>query len=73
MPNGSRNVDDKEIIQRVLGGEVDAFELLVTRYKEDVMKIAVKHLPYDQTEENAQVIFVKAYQSLPTFEYKSSL
>ncbi len=72
MPNGSRNVDDKEIIQKVLGGEVDAFELLVTRYKEDVMKIAIKHLPYDQTEETAHVVFVKAYQSLPSFEHKSS-
>lgn len=62
---------DDEIVHRVLGGDVNAFELLLVKYREQVLKIVRKHIPYGQMEETAQDVFVRAYQSLPTFKAKS--
>lgn len=72
MMNGSNKPTDIEIIHRVIGGDADAFEHLLTKYKDHVLKILKKHLPYDQVEETAHDVFVRTYQSLPTFKGKSS-
>lgn len=68
--NHSRPSDD-EIIRRILDGDVNAFEHLLVKYQEQVLKIVRKHIPYDQVEETAQDVFVRAYQSLPAFKGKS--
>jgi len=68
--NHSKPSDD-EIIRRILGGDVNAFEHLLLKYQEQVLKIVRKHIPYGQVEETAQDVFVRAYQSLPTFKGKS--
>ena len=62
---------DDEIIRRILDGDVNAFERLLVKYQEQVLKIVRKHIPYGQGEETAQDVFVRAYQSLPTFKGKS--
>jgi RNA polymerase sigma-70 factor (ECF subfamily) len=63
---------DDEVIRRILAGDVNAFEHLLVKYQEQVLNIVRKHMSYDQVEETAQDVFVRAYQSLPTFKGKSS-
>lgn len=62
---------DVEIVRRVLDGNVNAFEHLLVKYQEQVWRIVKKHVPYGQVEETAQDVFVRAYQSLPSFKGKS--
>ncbi|MEA2014614.1 MAG: RNA polymerase sigma factor [Thermodesulfobacteriota bacterium] len=62
---------DNEIIHRIIDGETDAFAHILTRYKEYVMGIVSRHVPYDQVEETAHDAFIRAYQSLPTFKQES--
>ena len=64
---------DYEIIQRVLGGEKRAFAELVDRHKEKAMTLAHKMLKNrEDSEEALQDAFVRAYNALPRFEWKSS-
>jgi len=62
-----KNNNDNEIIRRVLDGKVNDYELLLNRYQSIVLKILMKRLPYEQVEEVAQIVFIKAYESLHTF------
>jgi len=62
---------DDEIIRRVLDGDANAFEHLLVKFQDQVLRIVRKHIPYGQVEETAQDVFVRAYQSLPTFKGKS--
>ncbi|OQX03865.1 MAG: hypothetical protein BWK80_54785, partial [Desulfobacteraceae bacterium IS3] len=62
------SVSDTEIVRRVIDGDVNAFEHLLKKYKQYVFKIVGKRVPYDQTEEIAQEVFIRAYQSLPNFK-----
>ena len=71
MPISSGNLNDPEIIRRVLEGDVDAFELLVSKYKEDVLSLVARHVPGDLIEDIAQETFVRAWRSLPSFKGKS--
>jgi RNA polymerase sigma factor (sigma-70 family) len=64
--------DDNFYIDRILGGEVAAYASLVEKHKEMVFSIALKILNNrEDAEEVAQDAFVKAYQSLKSFERKS--
>jgi RNA polymerase sigma-70 factor (ECF subfamily) len=69
MEKDQTNLSDGEIIQRVLEGEVNAFERLLKRYEQRVLGIVKKHVPYREAEETVQDIFVKAYQALPRFKH----
>ena len=71
MPIDAETPADAEIIRQVVDGDVNAFERLLQRYQRHVAKIVSKHVPYDQVEEIAHEVFVRAYQSLPTFQQKS--
>jgi RNA polymerase sigma-70 factor (ECF subfamily) len=63
---------DATIVQQVISGDANAFETLLKRYEKTVLGILKKHLPYDQVEETAQDVFVRAYQSLPGFRQSGS-
>ena len=71
MQNDSRKLSDTEIVRQVLDGYVNAFESLLLRYKDLVLKIVKKHVPYNDVEETTQEVFVRVYQSLPIFKGKS--
>jgi RNA polymerase sigma-70 factor, ECF subfamily len=58
---------DGEVIDRILGGEVDAFEHLMDRYGEHVARIAGKRVPWGDAGEVVQDIFVRAYMSLSSY------
>jgi RNA polymerase sigma factor (sigma-70 family) len=64
--------DDNYYIDRVLGGDVSAYALLVAKHKNLVFSIALKILNNrEDAEEIAQDCFLKAFQALNTFEKKS--
>jgi RNA polymerase sigma factor (sigma-70 family) len=64
--------EDSEYIQRVLNGDVDAYAFLVNKHKGLVFTIILKIVhSREDAEELAQDVFLKAYQSLRTFEQKS--
>jgi len=72
MDNGSSKPSDAEIVRRVIEGEINAFESLLLRYKDHVLGVVRKHVPYNEVEETAHDVFVRAYQSLSTFKGRSS-
>jgi RNA polymerase sigma-70 factor (ECF subfamily) len=65
MENGSSTSSDMEIVRRVVGGDINAYEHLLTKYKPYVMQIVARHLPHQFVEETAHDVFVRAYQALP--------
>ncbi len=67
MQTTSSKPSDREIIQRIAGGDADAFAQILARYKDHVMGIVSRHVPFDQVEEIAHDTFIRAYQSLATF------
>jgi RNA polymerase sigma-70 factor (ECF subfamily) len=58
---------DESIVHRVLGGDVDAFELLVERHAPRVRRIVSRNVPRAAAEEVAHDAFVAAYLSLSTY------
>jgi len=68
MPDHPRTPSDAEIIRRIIDGEVNAFEHLLKKYQDHVLRIVKKHMPYQEVEETAQEVFVRAYQALPGFQ-----
>lgn len=71
MHNDSDSLSDVDVIRRVINGDVNAFEFLLKKYREHVLRIVSRHIPHYQVEETAQDVFIRAYQSLPTFGQKS--
>ncbi len=67
MHNDSGNSDDAQIVDLVLGGNVNAFETLLLRYADHVLRIVKKHVNYEAVEETSQEVFVRAFQSLSGF------
>jgi RNA polymerase sigma-70 factor (ECF subfamily) len=59
--------DDAQIVRRVLGGDVDAYGILVARYRDRFARYAVQMLgDREDAEEAMQDAFVRAYRSLAT-------
>ena len=64
---------DYAVIQRILGGEKNAYAELVDRHKDKAMTLAMKMLKNrEESEEALQDAFVRAFNALPRFEWKSS-
>ena len=70
MQNESPKPTDAEIVRQVIDGNANAFESLLIRYEDLVLRIVKRHVPPSEVEETAQNSFVRAYQSLPTFKGK---
>lgn len=64
--------DDADVVQRVIDGEVNAFESLVERHGNFASAIVRRHVPYDDVEDTLQNLFLRVYKSLPTFRNRSS-
>lgn len=63
---------DVEIVCQVIEGDENAFQYLLKRHEDHVLRIVKKHVPYDHVEDTAQDAFVRAYQALPGFKRKST-
>lgn len=71
MEYDSLEPSDAEVIGQVIGGEVNAFETLMTRYQDRVLNIVKKRVPFGNLEETTQEVFIRVYQALPTFKGRS--
>jgi len=64
---------DREIIQRVLDGDIRSFGILVDKHKAKAMTLAMRILKNrEDAEEALQDAFVRLYHALSSFEWKSS-
>jgi len=70
MQNETFKLSDVEIIRQVIDGNVNAFESLLKRYKEFVLRIVKKHVPYNEVEDVAQNVFIRVFEALATFKGK---
>ena len=68
MVGQKQKTSDSEIVQRVLEGNVNAFQGLMERYGDHVLRIVKKHVPYSEVDETTQDVFIRAYQSLANFQ-----
>lgn len=59
--------DDMQVITEVLGGDTDAFEVLLERYESTVARVVAAHVPGDHVAEVAHETFIRAYKSLPGY------
>jgi RNA polymerase sigma-70 factor (ECF subfamily) len=62
------NVNDAEVVLQVVGGDVNAFEHLVKKYKNLVQAIVTRHVPCEHVEDTMQDVFFRTYRSLPTLK-----
>jgi RNA polymerase sigma-70 factor (ECF subfamily) len=60
-------MDDHNIIQEILDGEINKFELLIEKYNKSVFRVICKRVPFHDQEQTVQEVFIKAFQSLSTF------
>ncbi|MFC1886224.1 RNA polymerase sigma factor [Thermodesulfobacteriota bacterium] len=68
MQNDKNKPSDADIVRQVTDGNVNAFEILLKRHQELVLRVVSRHLPSHEVEETIQDVFVRAYRSLPTFK-----
>jgi RNA polymerase sigma factor (sigma-70 family) len=67
------NDSEKQIIQRILEGDVRSFSLLVDMHKAKAMTLALRILKNrEDAEEALQDAFVRSFRALHSFEWKSS-
>ncbi len=60
---------DKEIIQKILSGNLDAYELLVNRYADQILNLCYRYLnSREEAEDATQDVFLKAYRALKNWE-----
>ena len=71
MESAQHEYSDADVIREILGGDVDAFEVLINRHQDYVCGIVTKKVPRDRVEEVAHETFVRAYRSLKTFRAKT--
>ena len=64
-----QNPDDESLVQRSAGGDLEAFETLVTRYQRVLFKVALRMLgDHADASDATQAALVKAYQNLGSFD-----
>ena len=69
-PKGQRS--DDEVVQEVLLGNADAFEIIMERHGNHILRILKRHLPPNQVEDVAQETFIRIFKSLKAFHKKES-
>jgi len=67
----NRNIDDAGIIQSILDGAVDNFELLVNRHKAKIGRIAAARVRPEDVEDITHQTFVQAFKALSSFSGKA--
>lgn len=70
MREQASNLDDEEIIHRVVCGDVDAFKYLLDRHYARVFGIISRRVPHGDAEEVAHDAFIRAFTSLSTYKRK---
>ena len=72
--NTGQNTTDRHLVERVLGGDTNAFGIIVKNTENLVAKIVFDTVADDGDRKDiAQDIYLKAYQKLPSFKFQSKL
>ena len=72
--NTGQNTTDRHLVERVLGGDTNAFGIIVKNTENLVAKIVFDTITNDGDRKDiAQDIYLKAYQKLPSFKFQSKL
>ena len=72
--NTGQNTTDRHLVERVLGGDTNAFGIIVKNTENLVAKIVFDAITNDGDRKDiAQDIYLKAYQKLPSFKFQSKL
>lgn len=72
--NTGQNTTDRHLVERVLGGDTNAFGIIVKNTENLVAKIVFDTVIDDGDRKDiAQDIYLKAYQKLPFFKFQSKL
>lgn len=72
MNNDACGPSDAEIVRQIVSGNINAFEQLLRRYQNHILRIVKKHLPREHVLDTAQDVFMRVYQSLATFKGESN-
>lgn len=68
-----RGDDDADLIKAFRAGNADSFEILVNKYKDRVFNLCYRFLgDYQEAEDASQDVFVKVYNALNKFRFRSS-
>jgi RNA polymerase sigma-70 factor (ECF subfamily) len=70
MQDNSTELSDIDTVYQVMNGNIDAFESLIERHKDVVLRIVKRHVPYNEIEDVVQNAFLRVYQSLSKFKGK---
>ncbi len=74
MRSADEDGDDRALVERVLGGDDKAFEILMDRYYGRIDRLALRLVGDGAlAEEIAQDVFVRAYRALPRFRRDASV
>ena len=68
-------MDDQQIVQRILEGDAQAFELIINRYEKSIVRFIYQMIKNKETAEDlTQEVFIMAYNKLYSYrqEYKFS-
>jgi len=69
-----QNTADRDLVGRVLGGETNAFAIIIKNTENLVAKIIFDMIINDGDRKDiAQDVYMKAYQKLPGFKFQSKL
>ncbi len=67
-----QEVTESDIIDRILAGEIDLYELLVRRYNGYLYKIAKSYgYEHDDVEDLMQETYIRAYSHLAEYEHRA--
>lgn len=67
-------VDDKTLVSRVLGGDMQAFRSLINRHERLVLHMVARLIKNrEEQEEICQDVFLKVYDKLGEFQFQSKL
>jgi RNA polymerase sigma-70 factor, ECF subfamily len=73
MPHTSGDCPDRRLVLRAQTGEQDAFDALVRKYRERVMKLSMRYTRnHADAEDAVQNAFLRAYAGLPQFRGEAS-
>jgi len=72
LSHNNKEENDLDLVQYAVQGDRDAFDILVTRYRDRVFNLARQMLKdSDAAEDIAQEVFVRAYRGLRNFRRES--
>lgn len=69
-----KKVDDKTLVKDVLSGKTERYEGIIRKYNQRLYRVGLGYLTNDADVEDAmQNTYLKAYEKLSTFKWKSQL